>query len=162
MSLKTFLSSSGKCNYCGLVGQKEARCTAKQAPSSERIAKAAMASEDEAPYHSSFRKMYDTEEEDHSCAVTIIQSSVRTGHNALTRPTEAIFDTGATGSIITNKALLSEVSFISSTIFRGLAGEADGHSRGNRQGLLQPLCWDVNHFSVGMREQRTRMIAIPA
>ena len=53
----------------------------------------AMANEDEAPYHSSFSKMYDTDDEDHSCAVTIIQSSVKTGHDALTRPTEGIFDT---------------------------------------------------------------------
>ena len=102
-------------------------------------------------FHTSFSKMYDNdgddyEGDDHACAVTIIQSSVKTGHNALTRPTEAIFDTGATGSIITNRAPLSDVSFISSTIFRGLAGDTGR----DRQSVLQPICRDVHHIGVRM------------
>ena len=86
-----------------------------------------MAFEDEASYHSTFGKMYDTDEgEDHSCAITIIQLSVRTGHNSLTRPTEAIFDTGATGSIITNRTLLSDASYVPPGIGGRHGGYADG------------------------------------
>lgn len=108
------------------TGHKEARCTAKQASSSGRSTKAAMASEDEAPYHLPLEKMYDTDEgEDHSCATTIIRSSVRRGHNSLMRPTEAIFGTGARGSIITNRTLLSDVSYVPPAIFRGLPGDME-------------------------------------
>ena len=125
----------GNCNLCGQQGQKESRCPARQANSSERIAKAAMASEDEAPYHSTFGKMYDGDEDDHTCAITDIHSSVSTGHNALTRPTEAIFDTGATGSIITNKTLLSDITFVQSTTFRGLTGDMDVKEMGTLGGI---------------------------
>ena len=68
----------GNCNLCSQQGHKEAKCPTKQTSGSERIAKAAMATEDEAPYHTTFGKMYDTDEEDHACAITIIHSSVRT------------------------------------------------------------------------------------
>ena len=52
----------GNCNLCGQQGHKEARCPARQASGTERIAKAAMATEDEAPNHSTFGKMYDSDE----------------------------------------------------------------------------------------------------
>ena len=110
-----------------------------------------MATEGEAPFHTTFGKMYDTDEDGHSCAITIIHTSVRTGHNELTRPTEAIFDTGATGSIITNRDLLSDLVFIQSTTFRGLTG----HTRRHREGLLQPICRHVHNFGVRMCQQRT-------
>ena len=53
----------------------------------------------------------------------------------LTRPTEATFDTGATGSIITNLDLLSDLVFIQSTSFRGLAGDMDVKEMGTLGGL---------------------------
>ena len=94
-----------------------------------------MATEGEAPFHTTFGKMYDTDEDGHSCAITIIHSSVRTGHNELTRPTEAIFDTGATGSIITNRDLLSDLVFIQSTTFRGLTGDMEVKEMGTLGGI---------------------------
>ena len=128
-------SFTGKCNYCGQMGHKEARCPEKQALSSERMAKVAMATEEEAPYNSTFSKMYDTDEDPHSCAVTYITSSIRTGHHALTRPTEAKFDTGATGSVITNSAILSDVSFVTPTIFKGLVGDLEVRQMGTLGGI---------------------------
>ena len=125
----------GNCNLCGQQGHEETRCPSRQALSSERIAKAAMATEDEAPYHTTFGKMYDSDEGGHSCAITIIQSSVRTGHNALTRPTEAIFDTGATGSIITNRDPLSDLVFVQSTTYRGLTVDMEVKEMGTLGGI---------------------------
>ena len=74
---------NGNCNHCGQQGHKEARCPAKQALSCEKIARVAMATEGEAPFRTTFGKMYDTDEDGHSCAITVIHSSVRTGHNEL-------------------------------------------------------------------------------
>ena len=53
----------------------------------------------------------------------------------MTRPTEAIFYTGATGSIITNRDLLSDLVFVQSTTFRGLTGDMEVKEMGTLGGI---------------------------
>lgn len=62
-------SFSGKCNYCGQTGHKESRCHEKQAASSEKLAKVAMATAEEAPFTSTFSKMYDDDPDPHTCDI---------------------------------------------------------------------------------------------
>ena len=75
---------TGSCNYCGRTGHREAECRARMAGKDqgrERVARAAMATEQEAPYHPTFGPMYDTEGPPrHTCGITICVTQPEANH----------------------------------------------------------------------------------
>lgn len=122
----------GSCNYCGRTGHREAECRARMA-GRERIARAAMATE--APYHSTFGAMYDTEEPPrHTYGITICATQPDVSHPVI-GTTEAIFDTGATGSIIANPNVLNDIVQVPPTTFKGLAGQLEVTHMGTLPGI---------------------------
>ena len=126
---------NGNCNYCGKLGHKESACRSKLRGKDQTV-RVGMATEAEAPYYSTFSHMYDNDDPSptRQCKVTIHLSQETTTQHGI-RETEAIFDTGATGSIISCARVLTDIRDTPTTTFKGLAGNMDVTQMGTLEGV---------------------------
>jgi hypothetical protein len=94
----------------------------------------------EAPYHTTFGSMYGDDEEtrqgrhDHHGCITIPVNK-STGARNRTGETEAIFDTGATGTIIACKGVLRDIGNTPPMVFKGLSGDLEVKQKGTLSGI---------------------------
>ena len=128
----------GTCFNCGKVGHKANVCRspAKNPTASPHTAYAALkipAEEEYCSYYTTFGTMHDEDEQDDNdydrrcnmvtCTVPGPETGLpATGESTQSVSTEAIFDTGATGTIITCGKVLTDIKSCSPTVFKGLHG----------------------------------------
>jgi hypothetical protein len=126
---------AGNCNYCGRSGHKEKDCRSKAARQ-EHVAKMAQGSIAETAYHSTFGSMYGDgdvsqgRQGHHGCITVQVSNGGRR-----TSATEAIFDTGATGTIIAWRGVLSDIRDTQPMVFKGLSGDLEVTQKGMLKGI---------------------------
>lgn len=86
----------------------------------------------ETAYHATFGSMYG--DDDHHGCITV-QVNKSTGVGNRTNETEAIFDTGATGTIIACRGVLSDIRNTQPIVFKGLSGDLEVTQKGMLKGI---------------------------
>ena len=138
---KPKIKFEGECFKCGKIGHRKSECRskAKEEPKAVKFEKTPEPTNktiNHSSYYTSFGNMHDEEDDEadddyRTCNVALKGSL--TGHgdgislqasrtSIQPSPTEAIFDTGATGTIITSAEVLSEIWTCRPTVFKGLHG----------------------------------------
>jgi Zinc knuckle len=123
------------CYNCGKLGHYSSECRSKKQDGTQptRSISAAVKDEDSESFYTTFGQLFDKEDDvTRGCMTSIItaDSSENAGESRMltamtvnqSASTEAIFDTGATGTIITNASLLSNIQSCTPTNFKGIHG----------------------------------------
>ena len=122
------------CYTCGKLGHYSSDCKVKKAtgpPASHNVSAAIIHDNETESFYTTFGQMFDDEDIiTRGCNTNIIVSTQPDAIEILhveklppqPRTTEAIFDTGATGTIIANAEVLSDIQTCTPTLFKGLHG----------------------------------------
>ena len=122
------------CYTCGKMGHYSSDCKVKKAkgpPATHNVSAAIICDNETESFYTTFGQMFDDEDViTRGCNTNIIVSTMPDTVDILhaeklpsqPRTTEAIFDTGATGTIIANSAVLREIKTCTPTLFKGLHG----------------------------------------